>query len=101
MGYNLHIMRNVFISREEAKNLPQLKCDDKRIIVSERFDSLRGWEVSEVVNQYISESTEEVSIETLKDIYEECDAELDPKLLEILNQDEEDADVYYELSQSY
>jgi peroxiredoxin family protein len=101
MGYDLHIWRNVFITREDAKNLPQLKGKNKMVVVSELFDSLNGWEVSEVVNEYISDNKEEVSIETLKDIYKSCKIKISSDLLEILNQDEENADVYYELSQSY
>lgn len=104
MGYDLHIWRNVFITREEVKNLPQLKGKHKTVIVKDSFDDLGGWEVAEVVNQYISENTEEVSIETLKEIYEQCGIEIDANLLEILNEDEENegvGGVYYELSQSY
>jgi hypothetical protein len=104
MGYDLLIFRNVFVNIKDVESSTTLIGNDKNPIIKEHVDSLRGWDVSEVVNNYIENNTQEISIEDLISIYEDCGIEPYEKLknqLEIDSENEGAFGVYYEVSQSY
>jgi hypothetical protein len=111
MGYDLLIFRNVFVNIKDVESSTTLIGNDKNPIIKEHVDSLRGWDVSEIVQQYITNDTQELGADEIIELYqsvcESKDEEADKSLIEILQTDYdqhthyEDGGVFYELHQSY
>lgn len=111
MGYDLLIHRNVFVDRSNVSSLPHLKSDSDKVVISELLLSLRGWDVSEVVQGYLDQDKEELSADELIKLYRDCcyvqDEEVNEEIIRLLETDYqdhthyEDGGVFYELTQSY
>jgi hypothetical protein len=111
MGYDLFICRKIFIKDSSVNLSEYLKTKGKTLIVSENFLEFRGWDVSEIVNQYITEDTQELSPDEIIELYNKiCEVkneEADKSIIDILATDYEehshyeDGGVFYELQQSY
>ena len=111
MGYDLFIHRNVFVDRSNVSSLPHLKSDSNKVVISELLLSLRGWEVSQVVQDYLDSDKQELSVDELIKLYQDCcyvqDVKVDQNIIELLQTDYEqhthweDGGVFYELTQSY
>jgi hypothetical protein len=111
MGYDLFISRKVFVDDKNIDLSAYTKTKGKTLIISENFIELRGWDVSEIVNHYISNDTQELEADEIIELYSKvCESrgqEPDKSLIEILQTDYdqhchlEDGGVFYELHQSY
>ena len=111
MGYDLFICRKIFVKKSNVDLSEYLKTKSETLVVSESFLEFSGWDVSEIVNQYITENTQELSPDEIIELYhlicEVKNQEPDKSIIDILATDYEehlhydDGGVFYELHQSY
>jgi hypothetical protein len=71
MGYDLYINRKVFVDTDKVNLSTYTKGNTKHLIVSELFINLNGWDLSDVVQEYVNENTQELEIEDIISLYKQ------------------------------